>query len=105
MDQLQRFRTKKNAEVASLKSDIANPMKQLKTMLASKDAQIAALETGRKNSLPIVETLDLTDDREAKRPRTQKHAVVERAALREQDRKFLRVKQEKSDAATVADGA
>lgn len=105
LDQLQRFRAKKNAEVASLKSDLANPMKQLETMLASKDAQIAALEAGRKNSLPIVETLDPTDDREAKRPRTRKHAVVERAALREQDRKFLRVKREKSDAATAADGA
>ena len=106
LDQLERFRPKKNAEIASLTAALANPMKQLKTMLASKDAKIATLEAGRRNSLPIVETLDLTDERrEAKRPRTRKHTLVECAALREQDRKFFRVKREKSEAATAVDGA
>ena len=69
------------------------------------EEKIALLEANHKNSLPIVETFDLTDEREVKRPRTQKHAVVERAALREQNKKLLRVKREKSSEAAAADGA
>ena len=90
-----------------MQADLKDPARQLDGMLVRKDAKIAALEASHRNSLPIVETCGLADERrEAKRRRAWKHAVVERAALREQ---LLRVKREKRDggddaAAAAADG-
>ena len=107
LDLLEKFISNKEEKMASLQADLNDPVRQIDRMLARKDAQIAALEAGRRNSLPIVETCDLTDQRrETKCRRARKHAVVERAALREQ---LLRVKREKRDggdaaAATAADG-
>ena len=105
LDQMEKFHAKKDAKIAALKTELANPVKQLEKMLTAKDARIAALEASRKNSLPIVETLDLTGNREVKRPRTQKYAVVGRAELNEQRQRLLRVKRETNGGAAVGDGA
>lgn len=77
LEQLGMFITKMYNANASLKADLKNPVKQLETILANKDAEIASLREIGMSSLPIVETLNLTSERKAKRSRTNKYAVVE----------------------------
>ena len=92
-------------KIALLKANLNDPMKLLEIKMKKQEEKIASLEAEKKKSLPINETIDLTDEREAKRPRTQKHAVVGRAELNEQHQRLLRVKREKNGGAAVGDGA
>ena len=83
---------KSNDTIASLKTDLEHPVKQLETMTTSKDTRIASFEAAGKKSLPIVETFDLTSKHKAKLPRTKKYVVVDRSAMQEQNQRFFRVK-------------
>merc|ERR1712194_143542 len=62
---------------------------------------IASLKEIGKSSLPIVESLDLTNERKAKRSRTSKYVACKHAALVEQNKTMIRIKHEKNAAETA----
>lgn len=92
-------------KMALLKADLNDPMKLLQIKMKKQEEKIASLKAEKKKSLPINETIDLTDEREAKRPRTQQHVVISRAALRAQQQSAVRIKREKSAAEVALEGA